>query len=419
LTPLPDTTTSHVNTVGDGMPRNSISARVHKSGRRTWTWYYDDHHGHRNARAFDTLEDAEAERAAWIRKGGGGLATALPLSVTLADFWAYWLAHLSTKRKPRTRASYASQMRHFLAIPELSNARVRNISRAQIRSALHHAIEAGKHSASTLSLRLKVISIVMQAAVEEGLREYNPARGLRAHLGLGKQEREQSASRRKPLTADELKRFIEVSRSRGDGYQFHLVMAYAGLRISEVIVLREEDFRFDRQQISVERQLNTDPAAEDPSMGTIVPPKSGMPRLVDMHPDIEREMRALFAERAAMRANGYALPSWVFVNLGPDVHARLVPRLPADRFLDLFREDFREMRRLVGLDKYVVPHSLRHTFGTRLAEAGMQDSYIQQQMGHSSITVTIDTYARYRKQRNVDGLTLALGTVDVPEPATA
>ena len=37
-------------------------------------------------------------------------------------------------------------------------------------------------------------------------------------------------------------------------------------------------------------------------------------------------------------------------------------------------------------------HSLRHTFGTRCVEAGMQPEVLKEIMGHTDIRVTMNTY---------------------------
>ena len=37
-------------------------------------------------------------------------------------------------------------------------------------------------------------------------------------------------------------------------------------------------------------------------------------------------------------------------------------------------------------------HSLRHTFGTRCAEAGMPPKVLQEIMGHTDISITMNTY---------------------------
>jgi integrase len=51
-------------------------------------------------------------------------------------------------------------------------------------------------------------------------------------------------------------------------------------------------------------------------------------------------------------------------------------------------EQHRTIRDLLNLPAEFVPHSLRHTFGTRLGEAGADAFTIMKLMGHSTITVS-------------------------------
>lgn len=44
-----------------------------------------------------------------------------------------------------------------------------------------------------------------------------------------------------------------------------------------------------------------------------------------------------------------------------------------------------------GLDHFT-PHTLRHTFGTRMTEAGVQPTVIIDSMGHSDIKITLQIY---------------------------
>ena len=45
------------------------------------------------------------------------------------------------------------------------------------------------------------------------------------------------------------------------------------------------------------------------------------------------------------------------------------------------------------LPKVMTPHTLRHTFCTNLANAGMNPKALQYIMGHSNITMTLNYYA--------------------------
>ncbi len=57
-------------------------------------------------------------------------------------------------------------------------------------------------------------------------------------------------------------------------------------------------------------------------------------------------------------------------------------------------------------------HDLRHTFASQLIEQGAHHKYIQEQLGHSSINLTMDTYGHLFPNRN-RGLVDRLDTVEV------
>jgi len=83
------------------------------------------------------------------------------------------------------------------------------------------------------------------------------------------------------------------------------------------------------------------------------------------------------------------------------VSAVLTSRLSSDHALWVFRrssgqrlsqtllnEQHRKVRDSLNLGPEFVPHSFRHTFGTRLGEAGADAFTIMRLMGHSSVTIS-------------------------------
>lgn len=57
---------------------------------------------------------------------------------------------------------------------------------------------------------------------------------------------------------------------------------------------------------------------------------------------------------------------------------------------------------LASIDLHITPHMFRHTFATSLLEADVDIRYIQEMLGHSSITVTeIYTHVALSKQREI------------------
>jgi integrase len=56
---------------------------------------------------------------------------------------------------------------------------------------------------------------------------------------------------------------------------------------------------------------------------------------------------------------------------------------------------FRRVCEKAGLPDHLTPHSMRHTFACLHIGQDCNPKWLQQQMGHSSINVTLDTYAKW------------------------
>ena len=52
--------------------------------------------------------------------------------------------------------------------------------------------------------------------------------------------------------------------------------------------------------------------------------------------------------------------------------------------------------------EYFTPHTLRHTFATRALENGIPPKVVQEILGHSSITMTLDLYTHVLPQKKAD-----------------
>ena len=61
---------------------------------------------------------------------------------------------------------------------------------------------------------------------------------------------------------------------------------------------------------------------------------------------------------------------------------------------------FYQLKNRTGIQAH--PHLFRHTFATRMLQAGYMDQYVQQLLGHKSIATTKDIYSHVLDEMSLD-----------------
>ena len=153
------------------------------------------------------------------------------------------------------------------------------------------------------------------------------------------------------LSADEVVRFLEAIPSLKSRTALTTVYA-AGLRVSEVVLLKIADIDSQRMVIRVEQG------------------KGGKDRYVMLSPQLLRILRTYWRLARPKR--------WLFP--GRDDEHPLVP--------NVLHAACRSACAAAGLSKQVTVHTLRHTFATHLLESGADVRIIQVLLGHASIAST-------------------------------
>ena len=82
---------------------------------------------------------------------------------------------------------------------------------------------------------------------------------------------------------------------------------------------------------------------------------------------------------------------------------------------NLYKRDFLPCLEAAGIRR-VTLHALRHTFASLLIQRGASLAYVKEQMGHSSIQVTVDTYGHLIPGGNIEWVD-ALDAKTRPQPS--
>ena len=152
----------------------------------------------------------------------------------------------------------------------------------------------------------------------------------------------------------------------------YLIEMYLGLRIGEVLALKSTDIDLHRNLIFVNKTLTRD-RNDKVIMGKATKTYAGI-REVPIPTFIRNEIIM------QMRLSEKNKDKQLFL----DTNGNYVrPTTANDRLRNLLRK--------IGIED-ISSHSLRHTYGTRCIEAGMRPVALQRLMGHTDISVTLNTY---------------------------
>lgn len=176
-----------------------------------------------------------------------------------------------------------------------------------------------------------------------------------------------------------------------------LILLGTGLRISELCGLTESDIDLDSGIINIDYQL-----LKDCSTGAYVadPKSQSGKRKVFMGPEVrEAFQRVLSRPRPEHPAKIDGYGGFLFLNENG------TPRT-ASNYQTVFRRLRAKHTKLHGpvLPENLTPHTLRHTFCTRMANGGMNPKCLQYIMGHSSIALTMNYYSHADPSAAIDNM---------------
>ncbi len=299
--------------------------------------------------------------------------------IKVREYAARWLKQIGASTKPRTAESYSQCLRLYI-LQAFGNRPVRSLHRGQIRSFLSEKLSNGL-SRNTTRIIHATLRGMLNAAIDDGIMTANPAARLGKALRLAvppKQRQEEI----KAMDRGQLQAFLDAVRNAKKlldraYYPFLLLLARTGLRLGEALTLAWNDIDFQGRTIRVERAF---------SDGRIESPKSGRGRDVDMSEQLTWTLQELQAKRREewFRAGKGEIPPLVFIS-------------EAGTMLDgaNIRKVFARALKAAGLPPHFTPHCFRHTFASLLLQQEESPAYVQRQLGHASIQLTVDTYGKW------------------------
>ncbi|WP_211750411.1 tyrosine-type recombinase/integrase [Paenibacillus sp. Marseille-Q4541] len=216
---------------------------------------------------------------------------------------------------------------------------------------------------------------------------------------------------RKKLTVDELENLVELPEylekeelaklfihakneiDRPQLFRAIYILAYTGMRIGELCALKLTDIDELHKRISITKTLYVPRGIDEYVLNT--PKNHASIRKIDISSRVLTIIKEQIAWRNKFKMEYrkwfYDGPDFLFINENRHMGC---PYPPGE-----LRKHMAEVVSKAGLPPSITPHSLRHTYTSLMAEAGVELPAIQKLLGHSSDEITETVYLHVTNAR--------------------
>lgn len=238
---------------------------------------------------------------------------------------------------------------------------------------------AASKSPRTAAYALTVLRMATRRAVDDSLISRDPTRGVKRPYAAKRREIQ-------VITPEQGAQLIAAATDPAMRLSVQILYA-TGLRSEEMLALTWPAIDLDARTLTVSRVLiNT---AGGPQVAT--PKTRSSNRTISIPPRLANDLRAYRRQQAAhiLAAHTYTDQGYIIC------HSDGTPIMP-----QRYSRRFTDLARRASID--ITAHGLRHTHATQLFAAGWAAKDVQTRLGHSTISITLDTYTHYIPSRGQD-----------------
>lgn len=376
-----------------------------------YTYRWTSRNGKRHSITARTLEELREKEEGIIKDIVDGIR-AENKNVTLDDMFHLW-SKLKRGLKGNTYQNYCYMYRTFVS-PEIGKLRIATLRKSDLKAFYNSLMDDKNLKIATVDNIHTVLHQVLEVAVEDHYMRTNLSDNLLKEL---RQSRNIGQEHRKALTVPEQELFLNYLRRENTPYHHWYpvfsVMTNTGLRVGKVTGLRWEDVDFEENLIQVNHTLVYYKHADDGCYFSIHTPKTTagkrvIPMLDEVREAFLEEKRYQELSQLTCKAVVDGYTDFIFINrFGNVQHQGTLNKALRRIIRDCNDEQLAKNRKDIVLLPRFSCHSLRHTFTTRLVEAGVNLKVIQDALGHKDFSTTMDVYTDVTKelrQREFDNL---------------
>ena len=287
---------------------------------------------------------------------------------------------LKTGVRHNTEANYKF-VTNIIAKEDFGKLRIDRVHLSDAKAWLIKLQKDGRGYSTIHSVR-GVVRPAFQMAVNDDLIRKNPFDFELASVVVNDSVTREAVTRKQER---EFLRFIEEDKHFCRYYDGIFILFNTGLRISEFCGLTISDIDFKEMRIKVDHQLQR--KRDMTYVIEATKTKSGT-RFVPMTTEVAEAFRRIIANRKRPKVEPMVDGLVGFLYLDKNgmpmvaLHWEHYMKHICDKYNSIYKVQMPQIR----------PHVCRHTFCSNMAKSGMNPKTLQYIMGHSDISVTLNTY---------------------------
>ena len=368
----------------------------------TFEYKWRDKRGKRHSIYAKTLDELREKEIDVLRDALDGIR-ADKNDLTINDLYFRWV-QLKKGLKANTFHNYQYMYKQFVE-PDFGEMHIVDLKRSDVRAFYNHLADAQHLKANTIDSIHTVLHQVLELGVEDECLRYNPSDNALKEL---KKAHNHDTEKRRALTVPEQNLFEDFLSQEGQYHRWYpifTVMLWTGMRVGEITGLRWEDIDLEEGTISVNHTLVYFDRGGSERCGYAVntPKTKAGERTIPMLPKVkeafimEKEYQEEVGISCKAVVDGYT--DFIFINRFGDTQNQATLNKALRRII---RDCNYEVLDKGEKDSVTLPrfsnHSLRHTFTTRMCEAGVNIKAMQDILGHADAETTLQIYADATKE---------------------
>ena len=290
---------------------------------------------------------------------------------TMGEYLEQWLdTSVRGSVRESTCESYRRQVRRYV-IPAIGGVKLKSLSAMHVQGMYRSMLDRGLSSRT-----VQYTHAVLHRALKQAMRWGLVPRNVCEDVDRPRLKRDEI----QPLDREQTRRLLQAA----EGHRLHalyVLAVTAGLRPGEMLALRWSDVDLEVGTLRVNRALSDSEFAAPKTLRSRRKIELSDTARVALRTHRKRQLEERMQKAGLWKNRGLVFPSTVGT---PLCHRNVV-------------RSFKALLKRAGLPADTRLYDLRHTCATLLLNSNVHPKYVQELLGHASISQTLDTYSHVLK----------------------